>query len=238
MTMFLVSSLVAVALQVTTVPADPSGHWEGTIQAESMAVGIHVDIARDERGQLAGTITIPSQQVKGLPLSIVAVDGSSVMFRLGNVAGDREFAGKLSADGAALAGDFVQTGHTASLLVTRKGAAQIAPRPPLAHAASDLEGKWTAVLTVGGRQNEMVLTIANRADGTAAATIANVDEGGIEVPVDSMMRTGANVTFDLPSVGVAFTAVLSADGSELAGTYTQRAAAVPLTFHRAAAAKP
>ena len=59
-------------------PADPSGHWEGSINVPDNPVAVVIDIARNSRGAWAGTFTNPRSEVKGLPLGGVAVDGRSV----------------------------------------------------------------------------------------------------------------------------------------------------------------
>ena len=41
------------------LPADPSGHWEGSIQAPDRDVKIEVDLAKNRKGEIAGTIGIP-----------------------------------------------------------------------------------------------------------------------------------------------------------------------------------
>lgn len=57
------------------------------------------------------------------------------------------------------------------------------------------------------------------------------DGSGVEIPV-GITQKASNVTIDVPSVGVSFVGVLNAAGTELAGTWTERTSALPLTFKR------
>lgn len=78
---------------------DPSGHWEGAAQVPNMAVKIEIDLAKNSKGELAGTFGQPAQGVKGLPLATVAVEGRSVRFVVKGGPDVSTFAGVLSDDG-------------------------------------------------------------------------------------------------------------------------------------------
>ncbi len=84
--------------------ASAGGHWTGTITGPEIAV--EVDLASKGAGTWHGTISIPSQGTKGLPLSEVSVKGTAVTFAIPQAPGDPRFAGTLSADGKTIAGNF------------------------------------------------------------------------------------------------------------------------------------
>jgi hypothetical protein len=75
---------------------DPSGHWEGSIQIPDRELTFEVDLARNEKGELSGTINTPAQKIMGIPLRTVVVDGTSVSF---NARRDQPFKAVLSVDG-------------------------------------------------------------------------------------------------------------------------------------------
>src|SRR6266403_2250223 len=79
--------------------ADPSGHWQGMLQAPGMDVEFEVDLAKSCSGELAGTVSIPAQKLKGLPLLKVAVEGRRVIFY---ARADQPLTGVLSADGQSM----------------------------------------------------------------------------------------------------------------------------------------
>src|SRR5258708_30474540 len=101
--------LIAALFLPSTAPlraqaaADPSGHWQGMLQAPGMDVEFEVDLAKSGSGELAGTVSIPTQKLKGLPLLKVAVEGRRVIFY---ARADQPLTGVLSADGGSMSGDF------------------------------------------------------------------------------------------------------------------------------------
>ena len=175
---------------------DPSGHWEGTVQAPNMDVKIEVDLT-NSKGELAGT-----------------------------------FVGVLTADGKSMSGDVTLGGHAVPFSLTRTGDARIAPAPQSPPIGKELEGTWNGTLDVGGRQQRLVLRMANQPDGTATGTIVSLDGSGVEIPI-AMTQKGSSLTVDVTSVGVSFVGVLNAAGTELVGSWTQGPSALPLTFRLA-----
>ena len=88
-------------------PANPAGHWEGSIEAPGQPLVVMVDLAEDD-GAWSGTIDIPAQGGDDLPLSGVSVDGETgaVRFTIDGVPGEPTFEGTL-ADGE-MTGEFRQ----------------------------------------------------------------------------------------------------------------------------------
>jgi hypothetical protein len=78
----------------------------------------------------------------------------------------------------------------------------------------------------------LVLTMANQPGGTATGSIMSPDGSGMEIPI-AMSQKDKTLTFEVPPVGASFAGTLSADGTELAGTWTQVGMALPLTFKKA-----
>jgi hypothetical protein len=216
------------------VAADLSGHWEGTIQVPNMEVKIEIDLAKNSKGELAGTLGQLAQHLKGLPLANLVVDGRSVSFQVkGSAAGERAFKGALSADGTSISGDFTQSGYTMPFSVTRTGDARIETAARNAPIGKELEGTWNGTLDVNGVQRRLVLTMSNQPDGTAAGIFVNVDEG-LEIPIGTITQKASSVTLDVPSVGGSYSGALNPEGTELIGTLTQGPTTLPVTFRRAA----
>lgn len=233
--MLLVPSLLLAA--ATSLPAqtgvDPSGHWEGTIHAPNMDVVIGIDLATNTKGQLTGTFAQPSEGIKGLPLSEVTVKGRSIRLLLKPGSGGGTFDGTVSANGKSIAGDFIMAegGYTVPFTLTRTGEASIAPAPKSPPIAKELEGRWNGTLDAGGRQMRVVVKMANQPDGTAMGTILSVDGTGVEIPI-AIAQKGSEVSLDAATVGASYAGVLNAAATEIAGTWTQRGAALPLTLRR------
>ena len=114
------SILVAIALLSSAAPsraqtrADLSGHWDGGIQTPEISIS-------DSAGQLAGTISVPPQKLKGLPLVIESAEGQTIHFRFKGAPGNRLFQGVISEDGGSIRGSFIQSGYTMPFTLSRAG---------------------------------------------------------------------------------------------------------------------
>ena len=210
---------------------DPSGHWEGTIQAPEMETKIEVDLTRDGSGALIGTFGQPGERLTGLPLSDFALEGASIRFQIKGKPGERAFDGKLSADGKSITGSFTMQGFPMPFSLTRTGDAKIATLAGGPRLGNELVGTWDGTLDVKGTLVRVTLTMANRPDGTSVASIVNVDQG-IEIPVSAIAQAGASVTLEIKSINGSYTGAVNGAGTELAGTFSQGAGSVPLTFKR------
>lgn len=228
--------LLGAAWLLAQVAIDPSGHWEGAIAAPTMDVKIELDLAKDGKGVMAGTFGSPTQSVKGLPFSTVAVDGTGVTLELRTSSGGT-FHGVVSEDGKSIAGNFASRDGQYSLpfTVTRTGDARITPAPKSAPIGEALEGTWNGTLEADGKTERLVLRMANQPGGFATGTIVDLDGSGVEIPI-GMSQKGSNVTIEIPSVGASYAGVLNAAGTEITGTWTQGQgpAVLTLTFRRAA----
>ncbi len=214
---------------------DPSGHWTGVIHvppvngAGSREVDIAIDLAKNADGGVDGRFGQPDQNVSGLPLSRVAVDGRSVSFELEATNGGGLFRGMVT-DSGTLFGEFVTSegGYHIPFDVKRTGDAQIASAPQSAPIDKELEGSWTGAIDVGGKSERLVLKMTNHADGTATGTILDLDGSNVEIPV-ALTQQASSLTIEVATVGATYNAVLNA-GHELVGTWTQDAMKLPLTF--------
>ena len=69
----------------------------------------------------------------------------------------------------------------------------------------------------------ILLKMANQADGTSTGSVANLDQGAVDIPVSGITQTAANVTIDVKMVNGSFSGAINAAGTELTGTWTQGA---------------
>ena len=182
--------LLLVALLLTTAgrgivaaqsATGPSGHWEGAIEVPGQALGIELDLASKD-GAWKGTISIPAQSLKGFPLSDLTVAGTAVGFAIKGAPGDPRFAGTLSADGKAIAGDFTQGGGTLRFNVAWKGEAKFEEPTKSTEITKDLEGAWEGAVEVQGTTLRLVAKLTNHPGG-ATGTLVSVDQGGVEIPI-------------------------------------------------------
>jgi hypothetical protein len=227
-TSFVLALLFSAAPVYAAQSVDPSGHWEGTIESPLGSMTVEVDLAKNAAGELSGTLGSPEENLKGLPLLNVSIEGQTVSFEART---DQPFSGTLSADGKSLSGSLSLMGSSIPLSFVRTGEAQIEGPEKSPRISPKLEGTWTGIIAAQGEQLHLVLTLANQPDGGASGRIVNLDEGGITVPA-TIQEAGSGVTLQFKAVAASFAGALSDGGTVLAGTYKQGAESFPLRFER------
>ena len=118
-------------------------------------------------------------------------------------------------------------------VMTRKGDATLEAPARSAALGKELEGTWNGAVEASGLQRRLVLTLANRPDGTSTGHFLSVDEG-LEIPISAITQKASSVVLEVKALGGTYTGALNSEGTELAGTWTQGPAALPLTLRRAA----
>ena len=211
---------------------DPSGHWEGSVQTPTSDVKFEIDLAKNPKGEIEGTFGQPAQNLKGLSLSNFVVEGKSIRFQIKGAPGERLFEGVLGADGKSMSGDFTQSGYAMSFSMTRTGDPRIETRARSAPIGKELEGTWNGTLDVDGMQRRLVLTMSNQAE-SAVGSIVSVEEG-LEIPIATITQSASSLTLVVKAIGGTYSGTLNQERTELAGTWTQGPAALPLTFRLAA----
>jgi hypothetical protein len=230
----ILSLAVFVALAPPTrghAAADPSGHWEGAIHAPSQDVTVAVDLALGRDGKLTGTVSNPSEHITGYPLSTATFSGADVRLEVKTGgSGSQTFAGKLAADGKHLSGDFLVGVYSVPFELERTNDARFVPEPKNPAIEAALEGEWTSTLDLGGNSLLVVLKLANRSDGTSAGSWSAGDGSATPVAISQRERS---VTITSNVTSAAYTGTLSADKSEIAGTFSEGPLKQPMTFRRA-----
>ena len=209
-------------------PADLSGHWDGVVQTPEMTLDFQIDVARGPSGAYAGTISLPSERLRGLPLKLVTLDGTTVSF---NARTDQTFAGQLSNDGNLITGEFTMQGGSAPFRLRRSGDAKIEPRTTSPKISDRLSGTWSATLATRQGDMRVELMLGNTADGRSTGSLINVQEGGLELPL-AIEETANGVTLRTTPIDSSFTGTLSADATVLEGTFRQGSQSAALTFRK------
>jgi len=202
-----------------------TGHWEGTIQAAEKSVNIEFDLTKN-----GGTFNLPARNLKALPLSNVALNGTAVTFEIKGDGGG-VFQGTVSADGKSIEGTFSMRGPQPMEIpftLKRTGDARIEAPPKSAPIGKELEGKWVGKLEVGGKQKQIGLTLTNHSD---ASSTGNLTSDGIEIAIGSIVQKGRDLTLDLKNIGGSYSGTLRDDGT-IVGTWTQTPFIGPLVFRR------
>jgi uncharacterized protein len=239
----LTCSLVCPAI-VSAADASPTaaGYWAGDISLPSQPLPIAVELVSAAGAAWHGSIDIPLQGVRGFKLGAVKIDGDAVEFAMPGVPGDPQFRGKLAADGKTIAGDFSQGVNTLPFRLERT--AKPAPGPVQAAVpergvpGKGLAGKWLgSIKPMPAMELRLGLELAPDSAGKIGGVVVSLDQGNGRIPVENLTDVDGKVSFKTPSVpgDAGFSGQISADGSEIAGTWTQNAQSTPLVFKRLAA---
>jgi len=210
--------------------ADPSGHWVGKIQMPDNQLSITVDLAKSATGAWMGSISIPVSTTIDVPLSDMTVEGTAVRF-MASLPGKTTFDGSLSADANGLSGTVSNFHGTVPFQLTRNGEASVNVPPPSSALPKIFEGAWEGTLDVGGKVMRIVLKLSPAADGTAMATLINLDQGNQEIPVTTVTVKEAQLQLESRVVSGTYRGTLG-PGGEIVGEWVQRAVRLPLVFRR------
>ena len=121
-----------------------AGHWEGHIEIPGQPIAVKVNFAIDE-SDWRGTIDIPAQGAKGLPLSEIYIaeegEGMRVKFSIRGVPGNPTFDGTLQ--GGVINGTFSQGGVTFGFRLSREIVSGPVrpqePKPPFPYQIEEVE---------------------------------------------------------------------------------------------------
>lgn len=121
----LILSLLLMAIAAPALTEEGlAGDWHGEIQLPGMAMGIQVHLIHAE--EWSGTIDIPVQGAKGVPLGEIVAENNTISFNMPGIPGDPSFAG-VYMEGK-IAGHFTQSGQSFEFSIER-GAAEDTKRP-------------------------------------------------------------------------------------------------------------
>jgi CubicO group peptidase (beta-lactamase class C family) len=126
-----------------------SGRWRGSVAVPGTALAVEVALTRAAAGGCTGTISIPQQGARDLPLADVRVAGDSARFTIGGVPGTPTFAGVVAGDRRTIAGRFTQAALTAPFTLARGPSPAEQARTALAGFEGWVDSARTAWQVVG-----------------------------------------------------------------------------------------
>jgi hypothetical protein len=226
----LLAGLWLLAPAATPAATNPAGLWEGTIKTPNGDLVLVFNFHRDGDGW-AGEMDVPMQQVSGLPLASLKVDGAAIGFPLPGP-GSQHYDGKLSEDGKSIAGNLTAGGQPMPLELKWKSEPRAVEKAPANTGdVQVLEGVWEGVLDAHGLHLHVRFNFTKNADGSITATFDSLDQGASGLPIASIARTGDTVKLDMKAIGCSYEGTLSKDASAMTGMFTQ-GDSVPLNLQR------
>lgn len=98
--------------------------------------------------------------------------------------------------------------------------------------AQTITGTWQGTLNPG-KELRIVLIVSNGSAGGLAAMMYSIDQGAQGVPASAVDVQGTTFRVTFPGLGSTFEGQMNADGSSIAGNWTQGGKPLPLTLTRA-----
>jgi hypothetical protein len=205
-----------------------SGRWEGTAHIPDDELTVVVDLAQ-ENGAWAGSIIIPGLDVKGVPLTDIAVNPPAVSF---SVKGTLGIQLKLQLDRSGkMTGSFEQAGNRAVTTLQKMGPPQVEYPPRNTPVAKELEGEWKGDYQMLGYTRHVSIKFTNRGADGATAEFVIVGRKHNNLPVDLVTQEGDLITVDSHDIGFSFEGRLR--NGKLTGVIRQGATETPLVLERA-----
>ncbi len=242
---FLLAGLALVALCPALLRAAEAakivaGYWAGTLTTPRGELPFSVEFVATGDGKWKGTADCPQQGVRAFNFDQAKVTGSTVEFALTGLPGDPSFRGKLADAGASIAGEATQGGNAIPFRLERT--TKPAPTadenavPAKGEPGQGVAGKWRgSIKPLPGIELRLALEAAAHADGKLSGDMISLDQGSPRISLENLTDKDGAVQFDVPQIRGGFSGKLNADGSEIAGEWTQGNRATPLVFKRLAA---
>ena len=220
---------------ISRADENAAGRWEGAVQIPGRPLEVIVDLAaKSDKGGWQGSITIPGLEIKGAPLSDIALSGDNVAFSIKSAlaehrTGPAKFSAHFVGDGK-LTGDFVQAGNTAPFELEKTGLAQVEIRPRSTAIAKEIEGEWKGGYELFGYPRKVTIKLQNRGPEGATAGFVIVGRKENKLPVDRVVQQGEFVTVDSHETGLSFEG--RTRKGEIQGTIFQGPLEIPVTLRR------
>ncbi len=199
-----------------------------------------VDIDRDTARRWIGSVIVPGHGVKGAPISAVQAGDAGLRLDLaaafrGSTASAVEARLDWRADGT-LAGELLQGGHSAPLVLQRVGAAQVDLPTPSTPVSTALEGTWVGRYELDGYPRDLTLKLANGADGRAAGEFVIVGRRAVTLAVDQVRQGSEFITLRASAGDFRVEGRWSASDGSIRGQMLQGPFTAPLVLRKTASA--
>ena len=216
-------------LAVAVAQTDFSGHWEGAVDAPSGPTRLALDLAKNAKGAWVASLGVPEQKMTGLRVTDISVVGSELRFAVRDLPGSPAF--ELTLVDGKLRGALLVPALSLALEMQRTGEAKVDIAPPSPAVSKELEGDWEGLVPVpNGQGLVIIIHFKNQPDQTVEATIDSPGQDAIGLPLKAVAQKGAVVEFAV-GLGGSYKGTLNKEGAQIAGEWTQRQGAAPITLN-------
>src|SRR5579862_4490931 len=148
----------------TPAPAQElQGNWQGAVQVPGGQLRMVLHIQKGADGRYAGTMDVPDQGARGIPLGSIVAAGQTLEFEVPSIRG--RYRATWDPSQNQWKGEWMQ-GVTMPLNLVRSGEAS----PPPAIAVDGLDGDWDGTINLGEQRLRSVFHIKT-ANGVTTATM-------------------------------------------------------------------
>ena len=206
---------VAARAQTTAI----AGDWEGTLKTPARDLRFVLHVTPTDGGEPTATMDSIDQSALGIPVSSIAVTGTSVTFAVSAVRGT--YRGTLSADRATIDGSWLQ-GVEMPLRLKRTAHVDAVP--------SDIDGTWSGTLQSGNASIRLLIHVTNTPYGLVSS-LDSPDQNARGIAA-TIARQAANVTVESKQIRAEFEGKLDAARTTLDGNWSQGGKSTPLVLTR------
>lgn len=193
--------------------------WCGTLVDRGMEMRLVLHIGEGADGLLEGTLDNLDLGRMGMAVDGITLDQGALRFSVDDIGA--RFEGRMSRDGRKARGDWRMDDDAALPLELHR----VTP--------SALEGIWAGTLSFQSMRLRLEFYLAGGRDGVIGA-MKSIDQNGAMVPLSWTRLAGSAVLLEARGINACFTGTIDADGSEIAGTWTQNQVEIPLSLQRTA----
>ena len=122
-----------------------AGHWEANLQVPDRTIALAVDIDKNANGEWIASFGVPAQNITGVAVSDIKVDGASVKFKVADIPNAPSFDLKLSGD-SKLAGTVITPQAELPIEFAKKGEAKVVLPTTSPAVSKELEGDWSGAI--------------------------------------------------------------------------------------------
>jgi len=201
-----------------------AGRWEGSIKIPGQELAAIIDLEQPQGKDWIGSIIIPGLDVKGAPLTDIAVADTGISFTIkGALASERTGQSKFQAhlSGAdQLSGDFLAAGNTAPFSLKKTGPPQVELPRQSTEVSRELEGEWKGDFELNGYPRHVTLTLRNQPSGGASAQLVIVGKRTTNAPIDLVTDEKGFLTIESHEIGITYEGRLKKETGEIKGMFT------------------